>query len=80
MLELAPGVYTAPRISQAVRNRIWNVLSEWYSYENDASIVMLWADNTYAGGQAVCILGSPPIELVEIDGLLTARRPLSLKS
>lgn len=80
MLELAPGVYTAPRISPAVRHRIWNVLSEWYLYEDDASIVMLWADNTLAGGQAVQILGSPPIELVEVDGLITARRPCSLKN
>jgi CRISPR-associated protein Cas2 len=80
MLELAPGVYTAPRISPAVRQRIWDVLTEWYQYENDASIVMLWGDNTYAGGQAVKILGSPPIELVEIDGLITARRPCSMKN
>ena len=80
MLELAPGVYTAPRISPAVRQRIWDVLSEWYVYEIDASIVMLWADNTHAGGQAVQILGTPPIELVEVDGLITARRPCSLKS
>ena len=80
MLELAPGVYSAPRISPAVRYRIWTVLEEWFSYEEDASIVMLWADNTEAGGQAVKILGSPPIDLVEIDGLFTARRPSSLKN
>jgi len=80
MLELAPGVYTAPRISPAVRQRIWNVLSEWYLYENESSIVMLWADNSFSGGQAVQILGSPPIELAEIDGLITARRPCSLKN
>jgi CRISPR-associated protein Cas2 len=80
MLELAPGVYSAPRISPAVRQRIWNVLSEWYLHEDDASIIMLWADNSNAGGQAVRILGSPPIDLVEIDGLITARRPCSLKN
>lgn len=80
MLELAPGVYSAPRISPAVRQRIWNVLSEWYLPEDEASIIMLWADNTLAGGQAVQILGSPPIDLVEIDGLITARRTRSLKN
>jgi len=80
MLELGPGVYTAPRISPAVRQRIWGVLSEWYIDENDASIVMLWADTSCAGGQAVEILGSPPIELVEVDGLIMARRPCSLKN
>lgn len=79
MLELSPGVYTAPRISPAVRERIWGVLNEWYGYETDASIVMLWADNSLAGGHAIQVLGSPPVELVEIDGLITARRPCSLK-
>lgn len=80
MLELAAGVYTAPRISPAVRQRIWDVLSDWYVYEKDASIVMLWADNTCAGGQAVRVLGSPPVELVEIDGLIVARYPCSIKT
>lgn len=80
MLELSPGVYTAPRISPAVRQRIWDVLDDWYQYETDASIVMLWADNSLAGGHAVKVLGSPPVELVEIDGLITARRICSLKS
>lgn len=80
MLELTPGVYTARRISPAARHRIWNILSEWYLYEDDASIVMLWAHNTIAGGQAVQILGSPPIELVEVDGLIKARRPCFSKN
>jgi len=74
MLELAPGVYSAPRISPAVRERIWNVLAEWFLDEVDASIVMLWADTSLPGGQAVRTLGSPPIQLVEIDGLVLACR------
>ena len=74
MLELAPGVYTAPRISPAVRDRIWRVVEEWFPDEIDASIIMLWEDNNLPGGQAVRILGSPPIRLVEIDGLITACR------
>ncbi|MFH0933633.1 MAG: type I-E CRISPR-associated endoribonuclease Cas2e [Pseudomonadota bacterium] len=74
MLDVAPGVYSAPRISPAVRERIWYVLSDWFPNEHDASIVMLWADVAMPGGQAVLTLGTPPIELVEIDGMLTARR------
>ncbi|MBP9034895.1 MAG: copper resistance protein CopC, partial [Pseudomonadales bacterium] len=42
---LAPGVYTAPRITPAVRDRIWRVLSDWFPNEADASIVILWADS-----------------------------------
>ena len=74
MLELAPGVYSAPRISPAVRTRIWSVVSEWYPHETDASVIMLWADNQVPGGQSICTLGVPPIKIVEIDGLLTACR------
>ncbi len=74
MLELAPGVYSAPRISPAVRERIWGVLADWFVAEEDASVVMLWADKTVPGGQTVRTLGLPPITLVELDGLIVARR------
>jgi CRISPR-associated protein Cas2 len=74
MLELAPGVYSAPRISPAVRDRVWAVLEDWFPNERDASIVMVWQERTVPGGQAVRALGSPPVGLVEVDGLLLARR------
>lgn len=76
MLEVAPGTYSAPRISPAVRERIWNVLEEWFPYETDASIVMIWQDRDMPGGQSVMVLGSPPIEFVEVDGVILARRPI----
>lgn len=74
MLEVAPGVYSAPRISPAVRQRVWNVLRDWFANERDASIVMLWQDRDQPGGQAVVALGVPPIKLVDVDGLLLAMR------
>jgi CRISPR-associated protein Cas2 len=74
MLELAPGVYCAPRLNVAVRNRIWNVLAEWFFAETDASVVMLWAEPQLPGGMNVKVLGLPPIELVELDGLVISRR------
>ena len=67
MLELAPGVYSSPRITPAVRDRIWRVLGDWFPNENDASIVMLWADAAMPGGQAAATLGLPPIRLFEIE-------------
>ncbi|HWO99900.1 MAG TPA: type I-E CRISPR-associated endoribonuclease Cas2e [Methylococcus sp.] len=76
MLELAPGVYSAPRISPAVRCRIWQVLEDWFPNEMDASVVMVWQERDMPGGQAVKVLGSPPIELVEIDGIVLTKRPL----
>jgi CRISPR-associated protein Cas2 len=74
MLELAPGVYSAPRISPAVRDRVWSVLDEWFPNEQDASITMIWQDRDTPGGQAVRTLGIPPVNIVEVDGLLLARR------
>ena len=79
MLELAPGVYSAPRISPAVRERIWSVIAEWFLIEQGASVVMVWADPSMPGGQNVQVLGSPPIELVELDGLIVSRRALDSK-
>ncbi len=74
MLELAPGVYSAPSQSPAVRERMWKVLVEWFYAERDASVVMLWREPALPGGQAVRTLGVPPIDLVEIDGLVLSRR------
>ncbi len=74
MLELAPGVYSAPKFSPAVRDRIWEVLVEWFSAEEKASIIMLWREPSLPGGQAVRVLGLPPIDLVMVDGILLSRR------
>jgi CRISPR-associated protein Cas2 len=76
MLELGPGVYSAPRISTAVRERIWKVLADWFPAEKGASVVMVWADPQMPGGQSVQVLGLPPVELVELDGLIVTCRAL----
>lgn len=74
MLELGPGVYSGARLSRAVRERIWEVLEDWFIAETDASIVMVWRDSELPGGQAVRTLGVPPVDLVEVDGLVLTRR------
>ncbi|HHQ42760.1 MAG TPA: type I-E CRISPR-associated endoribonuclease Cas2 [Chromatiales bacterium] len=74
MLELAPGVYSTPHQSPAVRERMWKVLAEWFYAERDASVVMLWREPALPGGQAVRTLGVPPVDLVEVDGLILSRR------
>jgi CRISPR-associated protein Cas2 len=78
LLELAPGVYSAPHISPAVRERIWAVLGDWFGQEKEASVVMVWADNTAPCGQSVRTLGVPPIEVVSLDGLLATFRSTAL--
>lgn len=80
MLELAPGTYSAPRISPAVRERIWTVLKDWITSETDASVIMLWQERGMPGGQTVRTLGTPPIDLVDVDGIVLARRRISPES
>ena len=75
MLELAPGIYSAARLSPAVRNRIWKVLHGWFNPASDGAIVMLWQDPQLPGGQSVKTLGLPPIDLVELDGIMLSRKP-----
>jgi CRISPR-associated protein Cas2 len=81
MLEIAPGVYTGPRMTKGVRDRIWTVLSDWFvasstvglRAEDRASIVMTWRDQEAEGGQRVLTLGIPAKTLVEADGLLLVK-------
>lgn len=77
MLELAPGVYSGAHLSRAVRERIWEVLVDWFSFEEDASIVMVWRDPEMPGGQSVRVLGLPPVTLTEVDGIVLAKRETS---
>lgn len=74
MLELSAGVYSGPRLSAAVRQRIWTVLQDWWPYEKDASVIMIWAEKSVPCGQAVLTLGSTPVELCEVDGVVLARK------
>lgn len=76
MLELAPGVYTAPRMSRSVRERVWAVLCEWHQELHRGSVVMTWGDSGAPGGQAVAALGVPPKALRDADGVFLARRQL----
>jgi CRISPR-associated protein Cas2 len=82
MLEIAPGVYTAPRMTKAVRERVWAVLGEWFdagaapshSGDDAASIVMTWFDKNAPGRQRVETLGLPPKNIVDADGVLLMAR------
>lgn len=74
--ELAPGVYTVPRMSEAVRERVWDVLVEWTAHEPDCSVVMTWPDRSQPSGQSVRVLGAPACDLVVVDGVVLVRRDL----
>jgi len=76
MLEVAPTVYISPRMNAGVRSRTWKVLADWHNAEPRGSIVMVWRDMNETGGVGIATLGTPPRELVEVDGLWLTRRKL----
>lgn len=76
MLEIAPTVYLSPRMNAGVRSRIWDVLLDWHGAEPRGSIVMVWRDMNETGSVGIANLGSPPRELVEMDGLWLTKRGL----
>lgn len=68
MLEIAPGVYTAPRMSKAVRERVWAVMADWHGQLGGGSILMTWRDPAEPCGQGILTLGLPARTFVELDG------------
>ena len=72
-VEIAPGVYAAPRMNEGVRERVWAILLNWHRPMADGPIVMTWQDNTAVSGQGVLTIGQPPRQLVDHDGVVLAR-------
>ncbi len=78
MLEVAPGVYTAPRMTKAVRQRVQRVLVGWEdSFGLDAGVLLTWPDAAEPCGQGLWILGDAPTALSDHDGVPLARKALS---
>ena len=78
MLEVAPNVFVSPRMNPGARERVWQVLVDWYAYEPQGSAVMVWRDLNAVGGVGIANLGAPPRELVEVDGMWLVRRHASM--
>ena len=76
MLEIAPGVYAAPKMNHAVRERVWTVCSEWFSELSGTSIVMIWSDSSEPGGQGILTLGVPSKIFVKHEGIILTKREL----
>ena len=68
-LEIAPGVYTAPRMTSGIRERVWDVLADWYYELGQGAIVMTWQDSAAVGEQRIRTLGEAPKEIVDADGV-----------
>lgn len=76
MLEVAPGIYTSPKMTTAVRKRIWDVLCDWSVEYEQAGFLLTWPDQNEPGGQGLRIIGAPGADLHEHDGLYLLRRAL----
>lgn len=75
MCEVAPGVFTSPNMNEAVRRRVWGVLSDWFMHFEGGSVVMTWPSKHEPGGQGLLTLGLPKRELVAHDELVLVRNP-----
>ena len=69
MLEIAPGVYTSPNMTSGIRERIWDVLCDWYYQLGQGSIVMTWRDPAAVAEQEIRTLGESPKKIVDADGV-----------
>ena len=70
MQEIAPGVYAAPRMKKAVRERVWKVMLEWAELlPEDGGVVLLWRSRSAPSGLGVRFVGWPKKELVEHEGV-----------
>lgn len=74
MLEISSNVFVSPRMTRGVRVRTWGVVAGWHGHEPRGSIVMIWRDLNETGGIGLSYLGTPPRELVELDGMWLTRR------
>lgn len=74
MLDIAPGVYVAPDMSAGVRERVWNLMIEWWSNLGNGSLVLVWRDTKSVGSLGIETLGEPAKEIVDADGVLLLKR------
>ena len=77
MPEAAPGVYVSPELSRGVRERLWTVVSDWWTAMPGGSILFAWKDDGAPGRLGLRSLGLPPRELCNLDGALLVRRALT---
>ena len=78
MHEIAPGVYAAPRMKKAVRERLWSVMMEWAGLlPNDGGVVLFWKSRTEPSGMGVRMIGWPKKELIDHEGLWLTQRALT---
>lgn len=74
MLEISAGVYVAPDMSAAVRERVWSVMSDWWSALGRGALTLVWRDTTAVGNLRIETLGEPGKIIIDADGILLVKR------
>ncbi|WP_461476035.1 type I-E CRISPR-associated endoribonuclease Cas2e [Pararhodobacter aggregans] len=74
MLEVSPGVYVAPEMTSAVRQRVWHVMTEWWQTLGRGSLTLVWRDTKATGNLRIETLGEPAKTIVDADGILLVKR------
>lgn len=78
MVEIVPGVYVAPHMKKAVRERVWKTVLDWTSLlPSDGGVVMFWKSQSAPSGLGVRLVGWPKKELVGHEGVWLVRRALT---
>lgn len=73
-IEVAPGLYVCTALSKGARDRIWDILEDWWKSMPGGSIVMISRDTLAPGGVSMRSLGIPKREWAELDGALVVFR------
>lgn len=78
MQEIAPGVYVAPRMKKAVRERVWQVMMDWAELiPDDGGVVLFWKSRTAPSGLGIRLVGWPKKEFIEHEGMWLTVRDLT---
>ncbi len=78
MQEIAPGVYVAPVMNAAVRERVWRVMMDWAELlDEEGGVVLFWKDDDAPSGLRIRMVGWPKKEFVEHEGLWLTLRDLT---
>ena len=70
MLQVAPGVFVAPKMRKAIRERLWKVMLDWSEYmDTEGGVVMFWRDRSAPSGLGMRLIGWPKRDLIHCDGI-----------
>ena len=56
-------------MTSGIRERVWDVLADWYYELGQGAVVMTWQDSAAVGEQRIRTLGEVPKEIVDADGV-----------